>query len=207
MPFSLRETLDWLYEEGTEAAFGPKERKQGWVSGAQIKVPRNTYRRVMFVIADPMETIFSRWSPGEFQKKLPKAAAKAGFRLLKVIPVDLPKAATPFGLRGVKHQVFSAYAASDTFVQPLVRLSEALFWAPIIMGLEDVSLSEKATLDALWVAQGEAERTVAELDDIKKPTFKHQVDVWPLFGLGIATTAVIAGVWALTSLVKEKRYA
>lgn len=205
MPFStLRDTLDWLYQEGTEAAFGPKDKQPDWILEPSAVIPRNTYRRALFLLTDPSGFIFERYR-GRLEKEIPKMAAQGGFRLLKMQPVTIRDYSAMPDLKGIDHQMYSAYIASDYSPRTLGEFSAVLFGAPIIMSAEDATLSERATLDALWVAQDEAGKIVQDID---KPTIKHKLDVWPLFGLGIAVTAVVAGLWALsTNVGKENKYA
>lgn len=207
MPFSFRETLDWLYESGTEAAFGPKQVEPLWLTDPKTQVPINTYRRALVLLTDPSGMVLSRYK-GQLQDKMPELAAEGGFRLLKVQPITLTDYSSWPELKEVDHQLFSAYIASDVFPKTLGEFSALMWGAPIIMGLADATLSERATLDALWVARGEGKGLVGDLDDLKTPTIKHRVDVWPLVGLGVAAVAVGLGIWAMTSkFEKGHRYA
>ena len=196
MPFNLRSTLDWLYEEGTEKAFGPKVAPVWLEKG---KVPRNSYRRVLFIMGDVMGTgILAPEKRMDLMKGMEATASEAGFRLLRIQPrsIEVPT------LEGVPHQVFTAYAASDLVPLDLSELSKALFGAPVIMSSEDVSISERTTLDAVWASQGAGsgliDSSLNQLKDIK-PTLRHKVDVWPLIGLGVAGLAVGLGVWSIVS--------
>lgn len=192
MPFDMRAALDWLYEEGTNQVFGPKEAAIRWLYG-DVNVPRNTYRKVLFVIGDvPGLELTAPENRTTIMEGLSKRAAEGGFRLLRLIPTNLvvPQ------FEGANHVVFSAYAASDFTPLPLKLLSDSLFGAPIIMSSEDVGISERASLDAVWAAHGAGKDFIGDVDDIK-PTITHKVNVWPLIGAGILLTAGIAGVWAL----------
>lgn len=207
MPFSLRDTLDFLYQEGTEAAFGPKQTQPQWITNQKATIPRNTYRRALILLVDPSGMIFQRYR-GYLEKHMPKMAAEGGFRLLKLQPISLNDYSTWPELKEVDHQLYSAYIASDTFSRTLGEFTALMYGAPIIMSTEDVSLSERATLDALWIARGEGEGIVEDIENIKTPTLKHKVDVWPLVGLGVAATALGLGIWAMTTKFERgHRYA
>lgn len=207
MPFSLRETLDWLYEEGTEAAFGPKQVEPLWLQDPNTPVPRNTYRRILFLLVDPSGMVLNSLK-AHFEKKMSAAAAEGGFRLLKIQPAKIYDYSTWPELKEVDHQMYSAYVASDTFTRTLGEFTALMWGAPAIMGLQDVSLAERATLDALWVARGEGGEVIGDIDEIKTPTLKHKVDVWPLVGVVVAAAAVGLGIWGMTTkFEKGHRYA
>lgn len=204
MPFSLRESLDWLYEEGTRFAFGPKDTEPLWLTDPRTPIPRNTYRRAVILLTDPSGMIFQRFR-GQIEEHMLKTAAEGGYRLLKMQPIQIPDYSGWPELREVDHQLYTAYIASDIATRTLGEFSALMFGAPIIMGLEDVSLSERATLDALWIARGEAEDIV---ENIETPTIKHKLDVWPLVGVGVLAAALGLGLWAMTTEFKRgHRYA
>jgi hypothetical protein len=101
------------------------------------------------------------------------------------------------GLEGVPTFLCSGYAASDALLGGTVsELGQALGGAVIVMSDQDVSLSERATLDARWVATGAGSEV---FDDLTQTTIKHKIDVWPIIGGTVLVSAIVAGLWTLTS--------
>ena len=194
MPFELRQTIDWLYQTGADKVLGPKAREHGWLYG-DAPVPRGTYRSVLILLADPAGLGLLDGDLSQLPRGLERQARQAGFRLLQVIP-QIRQPEVP-GLEGVPTFLFSGYAASDALLGGTVsELGQALGGAVIVMSDQDVSLSERATLDARWVAAGAGEEFTA---DLEQTTIKHKIDVWPLVGGAVVLSAVVAGIWALTS--------